>query len=354
MSPYDNARFFERAIALAIMALLFMACFQIIRPFLGALLWGIVIAVSTWGPYVRLVGLMNGRRKLAAAVMSIVLFLILVIPVSLLVGSAADGVRAVAELLRELSTVVLPEPPDWIAKVPIVGRNLDAYWRAAVIDMPAQLSPYIGTAASYGLSWGAALGGTVLEFMIAVIVAGFLYVTGEAGVENLDRFLSKIGSDKHAEVIEVVGRTIRGVANGVIGTAFIQGVLAGAGYVVVGAPSPIMLSFLTFFVAVLQIPSAIIWVPVGVWLLAKDSTGLGVFMLVWGSVVVGLVDNFVRPVLISQGAKLPLILIFVGVLGGLLAYGFIGIFLGAVILAVCYKVLTTWLRQEPGDIARVP
>jgi predicted PurR-regulated permease PerM len=343
-------RFVERVILVTLLALLAFACLQIVRPFIGPMLWGSIIAVSTWPLYRRLIQRLGGRRKTAAVVMSAALLVVLVVPISLLVDSLAEGIAAVAALLRDLTNVHLPPPPDWLAGLPVVGSLLDEQWREAMVDLPAsleQLRPYIGTAAGWGLSWGAGLGVAVLQFLIAIVIAAILYVTGESAASVLQRFVARVGGAHHLGLIDVAAQTIRGVAAGVIFTAFIQGVLLALGLVVVGAPGPVLLGFLTFFLLVLQLPNFLIWLPVVIWLGYKGENGLAIFLFVWGFFVVSTIDNFIRPYLISQGAKLPLLLIIVGVIGGLLAYGFIGLFIGATLLGVGYTLFHSWLDEEP-------
>jgi predicted PurR-regulated permease PerM len=343
-------RFIERVILLALLASLVFVCIQIVRPFIGPMLWGIIIAVAIWHPYRKLAKQLGGRRILASVLVSLALLLILVAPMYLLVDSLAEGVRGVAALMRDLTTIRLPEPPAWIRDLPVVGIDLDDQWRRAMVDLPAslaQLQPYIGTAAGYGLSWGAGLTFAIIEFLVSIVIAAIMLVTGEAGVQVLRRFVARIGGVHHLGLLDVAAQTIRGVAAGIIFTAFLQAVLLVLGLVVVGAPGPVLLGFLTFFLLVLQLPNWLVWIPVVIWLGYKGETGLAIFLFVWGFFVVSTIDNFMRPYLISQGARLPLLLIFVGVIGGLLAYGFIGLFVGATLLGVGYTIFRSWLDEEP-------
>ena len=234
--------------------------------------------------------------------------------------------------------------------LPVIGITLDDQWREAMVDLPAslqQLQPYIGTAAGYALSIGAGLGAATIEFLVAIVIAAILLVTGEAAVQVLRRFVARIGGLHHLGLLDVAAQTIRGVAAGIIFTAFIQAVLLVLGLVVVGAPGPVLLGFLSFFLLVIQLPNWLVWVPVVVWLGYRGHNGLAVFLFVWGTFVVSTVDNFIRPYLISQGARLPLLLIFVGVIGGLFAYGFIGLFVGATLLGVGYTIFRSWLDEDP-------
>ena len=343
-------RFIERVILLALLAALVFMCIQIVRPFVGPMLWGVIIAVAIWHPYRKLARKLGERRVLASVMVSLALLLILVVPISLLVDSLAEGVRGVASLMRDLTNIRLPPPPTWLADLPVVGIDLEAQWRRAMVDLPAslaQLQPYIGTAAGYALSIGAGLGFAMIEFLVAIVIAAILLVTGETGVQVLRRFVARIGGAHHLGLLDVAAQTIRGVAAGIIFTAFIQAVLLVLGLVVVGAPGPVVLGFLTFFLLVLQLPNWLVWVPVVMWLGYRGETALAIFLFVWGFFVVSTIDNFIRPYLISQGARLPLLLIFVGVIGGLFAYGFIGLFVGATLLGVGYTIFRTWLDEEP-------
>ena len=343
-------RFIERVILLALLASLVFVCIQIVRPFIGPMLWGVIIAVAIWHPYRGLARLLGNRRVLASVIVSLGLLVVLVVPISMLVDSLAEGVRGIAGLMRDLTTIEVPPPPAWVRDLPVIGITLDDQWRQAMVDLPAslqQLQPYIGTAAGYGLTIGAGLGAAMLEFLVAIVVAAILLVTGEAGVQVLRRFVARIGGLHHLSLLDVAAQTIRGVAAGIIFTAFLQAVLLVLGLVIVGAPGPVLLGFLTFFLLVLQLPNWLVWLPVVVWLGYRGETGLAIFLFVWGTFVVSTIDNFIRPYLISQGARLPLLLIFVGVIGGLLAYGFIGLFLGATLLGVGYTMFRSWLDEEP-------
>jgi predicted PurR-regulated permease PerM len=349
-NDFFKDRFIERVILLALLASLVFVCIQIVRPFIGPMLWGIIIAVAIWHPYRGLSGYLGDRRVLAAVLVSLGLLVILVVPISLLVDSLAEGIRGVAALMRDLTTIRIPEPPTWLKDLPVVGIGLEEQWRKAMVDLPAslaQLQPYIGTAAGYGLSWGAGLGFAMIEFLVAIVIAAILLVTGEAGVQVLRRFVARIGGVHHMSLLDVAAQTIRGVAAGIIFTAFLQAALLVLGLVVVGAPGPVLLGFLTFFLLVLQLPNWLVWIPVVVWLGYKGETGLAIFLSIWGTFVVSTIDNFIRPYLISQGARLPLLLIFVGVIGGLFAYGFIGLFVGATLLGVGYTIFRSWLDEEP-------
>ena len=349
MSEDRNRQFFERAIGLALIASLVAACVTVTAPFIMPLLWGVIIAVSTWPLYRRLRDALGGYRKLAATLLAILLTLVLVTPIVVLSFTLADNVQAIVGLLTGLNHYRLPPPPPWLHTMPLIGPRANEYWREAMLNTSAifeRAQPYITGLTTWLLARGADLGLAMLEFLVAIVIAGVLYVTGEPGVEIVRRFIRRIASEREVALVELAGRTMRGVAIGVIGTAFVQGVIASVGLVIAGAPGAVLLGFLTFVVSVSQLPTALVLLPMAGWLFWSDMTWQAIFLAVWCLAVVGMVDNVVRPILISHGARLPFMLITIGVLGGLLTWGFIGIFLGATLLGVSYTLFRNWLDDD--------
>ncbi|MFO1432273.1 MAG: AI-2E family transporter [Candidatus Competibacteraceae bacterium] len=341
--------FIQRIVGMVILAVLAFACLKIMAPFIGPLLWAIIITVSTWPLFVRLRTALGERRKLAATLMALVLACLFVVPIVMLVNSLSESVAGVVTLLRDLTSLKLGEPPTWLADIPLLGKRLDAEWHQAMVNMPATLEqarPYIEQTATWILKQAATFGTALLEFLLAVIISGFLYAGGETLAQATQRFALRTAGERGLTLVDVAERTIRSVAQGVIGTALIQALLIEFNLIMAGVPGSVLLGFLTFLLAVMQLPTLFVWVPVAVWLGYEDQMGWAIFTAVWGFFVVGAVDNFLRPYFISQGSQLPLLLIFAGVLGGLLAWGLIGIFLGATLLAVGYTLLYDWLYEE--------
>ena len=341
--------FIQRIVGIVILALLVFACLKIMAPFIGPLLWAIIITVSTWPLFVRLRTALGERRKLAATLMTIVLACLFVVPIVMLVTSLSESVAGVVTLLRDLTSLKLGEPPTWLANIPLLGTRLDAQWRQAMVNMPATLEqarPYIEQTATWILKQAATFGTALLEFLLAVIISGFLYAGGETLAQATQRFALHTAGERGLSLVDVAERTIRSVAQGVIGTAVLQGLLIEFSLIMAGVPGSPLLGFLTFLLAVMQLPTFLVWVPAALWLGYEDRMGWAIFTAAWGLLVVGAVDNFLRPYFISHGSQLPLLLIFAGVLGGLLAWGLIGIFLGATLLAVGYTLLYDWLYEE--------
>lgn len=353
-----NDRFFEKISSLVIITGLVIACLKIISPFVGALLWGIIIAVSTWPLFLRLSRRLNKRRGLAAFVMAIVMALVLIVPFAILVYSLAEHVASVAGLAKDLTTITLPEAPAWLDNVPLIGARLEGLWQRAGTDLPALFEtarPAIRNGAIWILRQSGNLTLAVLEFLLATVFAGLLFANGEAAQILVTRLTHRIGGQRGLALVDVAGQTIRAVAIGVIGTALAQALLSAFGFVIAGVPGAALLGLLCFLLAMMQIGTSLVWIPVVIWLGYQGESGWAIFTVIWG-LFINIGDNFVKPYLISHGSGLPMILIFLGVLGGLLAWGFIGIFVGATLLVVCFTLLNSWLAMEqpPFDALNEP
>jgi predicted PurR-regulated permease PerM len=350
----------ERAIGLALVALLIALVLAIVRPFAGPLIWAITLAVALWPPFARLRAGLGGRTGLAAALVTAALLVLLVLPLGRLafnLGSQADDV---VRLAADLSHSPLPQPPDWLVRLPLVGGRVQELWASLASDRAGTLEaalPYVRGALGWLLQLGAGLGVVVLEVLFAVLLTGLMLANGEVCALYLRRFVARIAGERAVAVIDVAGGTIRSVALCVDGTALIQALLAFLGYTIAEVPGGVILSILVFAFSLLQLPVLLAVLPAPIWLWYQDQTGWAVFLLVWG-VAVGLIDNVLRPYLISQGSTLPILLIVLGVVGGLLAFGPIGLFFGAVVVAVAHRLMLDWLDQPPvpapPTVARLP
>ncbi|BEV70726.1 MULTISPECIES: AI-2E family transporter [unclassified Paludibacterium] len=334
---------------IAVVLLLVVACYRIIQPFLGALIWAVIIAVSVWPAYNWLVYKLHNRRRLAALVMIGAIALAIAAPIALMILSLGDLWPFLSQIARGLGNYHLPDAPAWLLNLPFVGDPLGQIWRGAQNDLPAMLGklmPAINRGALWSLSYGAQLVLSLLEIVLALVVAGLLLINGEHAWRVAEATIIKLGGAPAIELPEVVSRTIRGVTTGVIGTALVQTLLCVIGLVIAGVPAPVVLGFLCFMLAVAQLPTLLVWLPAALWVFYTGHNGLAIFLTLWGFLLVNTIDNFIKPVLISQGAKLPLSLIFIGVIGGLLAWGMIGLFIGPTLLAVCYTLFVHWLRGD--------
>lgn len=336
----------ERAIGLALLALLIWLVLLIVQPFAGALIWAIVLAVALWPVFVRLRTAFGGRGGLAALVVTLVLLAVMVVPIvrlALDVGRQADElVRLGDELLRARS----PAPPAWLAQLPLLGAWVESFWSTLLVDREAalgQLLPYLREIWPRLLEFGAGLGLVALQLLLSVLLTGLLLVHGELCADYVRRFVVRIAGERAEHLVDVAGGTVRAVALGVVGTAIVQALLALVGYLLAGIPAAGLLALLVFAFSVVQLPVLIATMPAALWLFYQEGvTPAAVLLAVW-VVAVSLIDNFMRPYLISQGTPLPVLLIILGVVGGLLAFGPIGLFFGAVVIAVAHRLLLDWL-----------
>jgi len=345
-------RFFERAIGLLTIGLLIAACIKIVAPFTGALIWSTIIAVAAWPVFERLTQRLGGRAGIAATLITVAILLVIAMPVALLINSLAEHVQGVLHITEDVSSLRLPGPPEWVNRVPLVGPEIESRWLAAVENLETTLTkirPWIGKAATWTVSQGAHLTLSLLEFLLATVLAGFLFVHGKSLAGLLERFASAIAGESGAGLVHTAGLTIRSVTIGVMGTALIQSVLTALGLLLAGVPGALLLWFASFLLATLQLGTALVWIPAAIWLEIQDQTGWTIFLVVWG-LFVNTIDNFIKPYLIAQGSGTPLAIVFLGVIGGMLAWGFIGIFIGSTLLAVSHALLKAWLdaKREPG------
>jgi predicted PurR-regulated permease PerM len=335
----------ERNIGWLFLLVLLAGCMVVLRPFLSALLWAIVLCFSSWPVFRRLLNLVRNRRTIAALLMTVGLILIVLLPFFIIGLSLADNVRDLTAAVRRAIESGPPEPPAWLTKIPMVGTQITDYWQSLEADTAklwTEAQRFIEPVSAWFLRAGLALGGGLIEMALSVFIAFFLFRDGISAAARLTKAVDKIGGKKGRHLLTVAGNTVRGVVYGILGTALVQAVLAGIGFVIAGVPGAGVLALLTFFLSVVPLlGTALVWLPAALWLFSQGSSGWGVFMLIWGLGVAN-VDNFVKPLLISHGSDMPFILIFFGVLGGALAFGFIGVFLGPTLLAVGFRLIEEW------------
>jgi predicted PurR-regulated permease PerM len=345
-SEARHERNIETWIAIAAVALLIIACIVILLPFVSAIVWAVILCISTWPLYKRLEIETGGRASVAAIVMVILLAAVIVAPFAIVGASLASNVTEVVDAMRRYSAEGAPMPPAWVATIPLVGGHLRDYWTeltqssAMRVEEIARLLP---AAKTLIVTVGGALGSGILELLLSLVIAFFVFRDGDAALAHVNAVFDRLGGSDALRLLETAGATVRAVVYGILGTALIQGTLAAIGFWIGGVPGPVFLGFCTFVLAMIPIGPPLVWIPAALWLFHIGADGWGIFMLVWGAGVVSGSDNIVRPMLISRGGATPMILVFLGVLGGTLAFGFIGIFLGPTLLAVGYGMLAAWV-----------
>jgi len=342
----EHSRNFEGYAATAALVLLVIGCYLVIRPFLTAFLWGGIITVSTWGMYCRILQWVGQRRGLAATLTVLGLAATLLVPIATLGLNLAGQWPTLTELVTGLLASGLGGPPGWLAGLPLVGKSASAYWQSVAAE-PARLAqdlrPLVGPVKDFLVAFAAGLGAGILEFALALLIAGLLYVWGEDFGTALNHVALRLGGETGHRQVAVVVSTVRGVFKGVIGTAAAQAILAMIGFWLAGIPGVFLLGMATFFLSVVPGGPVLLWLPAAIWLKVNGATGWAIFMAVWGFFVVSGADNLIRPLLIGKGVQVPFALIFLGVVGGILAFGFLGLFIGPTLLAIAYNLLEDWM-----------
>ena len=338
-------------LAVLCIILLMVASFWVLRPFLAATVWATMIVVATWPLLEALEGRFGGRRMPAVALMTLAMLLLLVLPIVLAVGTIAEHAGSVVELVRGLAAAGLSAPPGWLAGIPLIGARLVELWQQVATSeaqgLLAKVAPYAAESGKWLLAEAGGFGMMIVQFLLIVGLSAVLYANGEVAASEARRFGYRMAGERGENSIILAGQAIRGVALGVGVTAIVQTVLGGIGLAIAGVPFASLLSAVMLMLCIAQLGPSLVLFPAVGWMFWTGETGWATFLLVW-SLIVGTLDNFLRPMLIKKGADLPLLLIFAGVIGGMLGFGLIGLFVGPVVLAVTYTLLEAWMADGQG------
>lgn len=336
------------AILLACVAALLWGTLAVLRPFLPAILWAAIIVVATWPIMLRVERLFGGHRGLAVAAMSSGLFVAIVAPVALLLITLVTRFPDLRELGERLLAGPWPGPPEWVSRLPF-GAQLATHWQEAVAQSPehwtALAQPYLGRVALWLSQHVGTLGGITLQILLTLVLVVVFYLHGEGLAMSLRRLARRTGGARAEEGAVLAGQAMRAIAAGVVLTALVQSVLSGLGLWVAGIPAPAVLTSVMFMLCVMQIGPTPVLIPSVLWLFFQHQVGAGVALAVWALLMV-LIDNILRPWLIQRGAKLPFMLVLGGVIGGLLAFGIAGIFIGPILLAVVKRLMERWVADK--------
>ena len=339
-------------LAVASLVGLLAASIWVLWPFLGALAWATMIVIATWPLMLRVEKAVGNRRWLAVTIMSIIPLVLVIVPLTAAIRTIVVNANTIGEWIRDLSEFKVPAPPHWLAGLPIVGDQASELWQEVATEgieaLTAKLAPYVGAMSKRFVSEIGSFGVVFVQFLLTVIIAAVLYAGGEHAAVWMRRFGLRLAGHRGAHMVVLSAQAIRGVALGVVVTALVQALVGGIGLAIARVPFAAVLTAVMFMLAVAQVGAAPVMVIAVIWLYWTGSAGWGTFLLVV-TVIVGTMDNFLRPILIKKGADLPLLLIFAGVIGGLIGFGLIGIFVGPMVLAVTYTLLRAWIEEgEPG------
>lgn len=332
-----------------------VASFWILRPFLPAVIWATMIVVATWPLMLRVQSLLWGRRALAVVVMTVVLLLTLLVPLTMSIMTIAGHSQDIVGGVQRLAAWSVPSPPDWLERWPVIGSRIATRWKEAAALRPEEISarlvPYTRLMLAWVLGTVGTLGMVMVQFLLVVLLAAFLYSSGETAADAVCRFARRLAGPRGDRSARLAAQAIRSVALGIVVTALIQASLAGIGLFAAGVPFAGVLTAITFALCIVQIGPLPIMIGAIAWTYWSGSAAWGTALLLW-SVLVITIDNIMRPLLIKRGANLPLWLVFGGVVGGILTFGVIGLFVGPVVLAVSYSLVADWVNTP--DLATEP
>jgi predicted PurR-regulated permease PerM len=339
-------------LAVVFLFALIAASFWILWPFLGAVVWATMIVVATWPVLLMVQRWLLNRRWLAVTAMTLLLLAVFVVPFSVVIGALVQNFQGITDWTSALSKLTLPPAPEWLGKIPMVGPRMASSWHQIAAlsreELATRLSPYLGGVVRWVVQQIGGLGLLLAQIVLTVLVAAVLYATGESAAATALRFGSRLAGERGEQAVRLAGQAIRGVALGVVLTALVHAVLGGIGLVVVGVPFAILLTAVMFISAIVQVGVVPVLLCAVGWLYWTGNTTSGTVLLVW-TIVIAPVDNILRPILIKQGADLPLLLIIAGVIGGMLAFGIVGLFVGPVVLAVSYTLFTAWIGEPKSS-----
>lgn len=337
----------ELTIRLGALALLLYFSFTLVRPFITIALWSVILAVALYPAYERLVRLLGGRRRLAAIIITTISILIVIGPATWLALGLVDSLRALAGQL-DPATLTVPHPPEAIKSWPLVGEPIYQFWELASNNLRAALSKIVPQLKPLGgmlLSIAADAGTGALKFFIALIVAGFLFSPAPALADAVRMFARRLASGRGEQFVELAGATIRAVSRGVIGISALQAFLAGVGLVAAGVPGASLITSAVLILGIIQIGPSIIIIPLIIWSwTAMDTTAALLFTAYM--IPVNLLDNILRPLVMARGLGTPMLIILIGVIGGTISYGITGLFLGPIILAVIWELISAWVKER--------
>jgi predicted PurR-regulated permease PerM len=329
-------------------AIIAIGVLMVLYPFLSAMLFAGVLAIATWPIFERVRHAVGGNATLAATAMLVLIMVLVIIPITLLSAAAADQIPELVGLFKSWTQGGL-HSPEQLKKIPLIGERVFAQIEALLVDraqLAALLQRAIEPAGRLALAFVRVLGDGILQLLLVAFIVFFYYRDGERITALTRRVMDRLSGHLSSEVLTIVAGTTRSVVIGIVGTAAAQGLVAFIGFLIAGVPGAFMLAVGTFVLSVVPMGPVLLWGAAAIWLYTQGETGWAIFMVIWGAVVISSIDNFLKPILIARGSTLSLGMIFLGVLGGVLAFGFIGVILGPVLLALGFALGRAWMSAQ--------
>ena len=341
----------EAFIRIGVVALLVLWCFRIGHPLIQIILWGVIIAVALHPIHYKIKSIIGGRGKLAAVLITLFALVIVVTVGVMLSGTLIDGAKTLSFKIKE-GTLAVPPAPQGVKNWPIIGKPLYQVWRLASVNLAAALSKFTPqlTAFSQWLLTNAAYTGVgILKFIVSIFIAGIFLTKADAGYKAAKSIGTRLAGEQGVELVNLAGSTLRSVVKGIIGVAVIQSLLTGIGCLAAGVPGAGLWALLVLILAVAQLPTLLVLGPLIVYVFSSASMATAVLFTIW-SLFVGLCDNFLKPILLGRGVKVPMVIVFIGAIGGFINSGIIGLFIGAIVFVVGYQLFLAWLHQKAAPI----
>jgi len=336
-------------LAVLFIGVLIMTSFWILRPFFTSIIWALIIVLATWPVLLTFQRWLWGRRGLAIAVMTVILLMVVMAPLIVAVSAIVLKANDIASGIKSLGAFSIPQPPIWVSTLPVIGSRIDELWRHYASLPPEELAalvvPYARTVLNWFLAQTGSLAAMMLQFLLTVIIAAVMYAGGEKAAAGITAFAVRLAGQNGEQAVVLAGKAVRSVALGVVGTAIAQTAIGSAGLFVCGVPGAPLLTAVVFVLCLAQLGPILVLLPSVIWIYWKGEPLWGTVLLIV-MIVANTIDNFVRPVLIRKGVDLPLILIIAGVIGGLISFGAVGLFIGPVVLAVTYTLMKEWVYRS--------
>jgi predicted PurR-regulated permease PerM len=337
----------ERILMALLLGGIAAGCVLVLYPFFSALLWAGILVFTTWPVCEWLRTHLRLSHPAAAGIMVLLTAVVLVLPIAVAAPSSASDVAHLRDAIESALRAGLPQAPPWVFDLPLIGPSVGELWNRWAADVGVLLSalrPYFGIVLEAGLGLLLGIANGVLLFLLSLFIAFFFFLYGESLAGWFNMALHRIAGVHAGRLVVVIGATVRGVVYGLLGTAVVQGILTAFGLWISGVPRPLLLGFVAGMISVLPIGAPVVWIPAAIWLIASGHIGWGIFLGIYGVVAVSGADSVIRPWFISRGAQLPFLLTVLGVLGGALAFGLLGIFLGPVLLGIGYTLVNEWAK----------
>lgn len=348
----DKVSLYRLLIVLTAGFLGLIGCFIVLRPFIPAMMLALIFSLSTWPAFIWVQAHLGNRITLAASLMTVLLAACFIAPLIFLGTSVADNFSHIFSGLVTALTTYAKDPPEWISRLPLFGPMLGETWlsysedRQKVLDT---LTQYAGPASQFVLVIAGAIGRGLIDLTLGIIMVYFFFRYGTQAAERISTLIQSFAGERGQHLLQLSKQTMIGVVYGILGTAIAQGVVAAIGFWIAGVPAAGFLGLVTFFLSIIPFGPPIVWIPATFWLIAQGDYYSAIFMAIYGALFISMLDNVIRPYFISVGSKLPILLVLMGVIGGILAFGFIGLFIGPVLLAIAMTMLLDW-SKNPGKI----